>query len=304
MLVEDEFKRRRRALAQQLRNHRLERGFSGYVLADKSGISQSKISKIERERLTPSVADVTSLAEALRLSADMTARLRLQARDLATEWVEIRSESGALQAECAQQRMKEIELIAQTIEVFAIHAVPSLLQIENYTRALFESSLRLDHEPQDLNRHVVLRKERQAQLADYKKQYRFLLLESALRVTYGSGETLRRQVVHLMNMRQPNVELRVLPFDVPTPINPYTTFAIIDGRLAVNELPTSDVYVQGELDVLEYRKVFDQIWEAALAGDSLQQLLECVEFSLRQYDATTGAFVPSDTDEPVHEHSR
>lgn len=73
-------------LAATLKKLRQQSGLTGDRLAARCNISQSKISKIENGKLTPSLVDVEQILRALEVPAPIAQEMRSLARIANTEW--------------------------------------------------------------------------------------------------------------------------------------------------------------------------------------------------------------------------
>jgi transcriptional regulator with XRE-family HTH domain len=82
---------RRNDLAHALRELRQRAGLTGDRLAARSGMSQSKISKIETGRVLPSLADVERLLTALNAQSGLVDEIYTLARVANTEYADLRA---------------------------------------------------------------------------------------------------------------------------------------------------------------------------------------------------------------------
>jgi hypothetical protein len=108
-------------------------------------------------------------------------------------------------------RFLQYEASASIIRQVTLGVVPGLLQIEEYTRALFDS---YRTSPDVADKWVESRQERQTlfERADPPETF-FVLDESVLRRTVGGPRVMAHQIDHLVAMsRRPDVSLQVLPF--------------------------------------------------------------------------------------------
>jgi transcriptional regulator with XRE-family HTH domain len=266
----DEFERRRFQLAGNLRSLRKTANVSGYELGKRAGLSQSKISKIERARVTPSEDDVRKMAKALRLSPEVTADLRRQARGLHLAWTG-HAELLADERKSQQARYGEAEDAAHLIETCTI-AFPALLQTPRYAEQALRAA-RVWWKLPELDQQLVLRMQRQALLYDVSRTFRFLVMESAFRLVYGSADILDEQLLWLEEIAsRPNIEIRCVPEFGPQLRMLSCVFSLFDRNTVVLELPSSDLTLREPEDVLVYARLFDAMWDqsepcASGAGD-------------------------------------
>ena len=120
-------------LATELRQLRIAAGLAGIEAGRRTGISQSKISKIENRVLRPSPEDVRALCRAYAASPGQEARLVKLAESLRTEAVEPRRVTLSRGALNMQQRIRRIEESATLLRSFQPCMVIGLLQTDPHS---------------------------------------------------------------------------------------------------------------------------------------------------------------------------
>lgn len=194
-------------LGSQLRRLREGRGISAQEAAKTIRGSESKISRIELGRNAVREIDVADLLTLYGVT-DLDEReqmlsLASQANrpgwwyrynDILPSWF---------------QAYIGLEEAAQSIRVYEVQFIPGLLQTEAYATAV----LALGDIPADeMERHVVLRKERQRRFLNGELRLWALLDEEALRRPVGSREILRAQLAHLLTASESrNLVLQIIP---------------------------------------------------------------------------------------------
>lgn len=267
----DDFAERRSALAARLRTLRLEVGLSGSSLGVRAGMSQSKISKIELGRLTPSDRDVAAILRALNLDDLVSASLLAEARSVALEWRRRVAAGASLGASDSREHYEDVEQAATSLDVFSPLAVPTLLK----TPASIAEMLRISTFWRGNTAQVEWVMRRQAQLYNETKRYRFLVLESTLKLTYGSNAIRADQVRFLLSFfPRPNAELRVLRAASPLPRNPVGEFVVLDDEAVGVEVPSGQMILRNPVEVAYYVESFQSLWEIAVSGDEVGELLE------------------------------
>ncbi|MFJ2645825.1 helix-turn-helix transcriptional regulator [Streptomyces sp. NPDC087420] len=111
------------------------------------------------------------------------------------------------------RRRMELEARARTIDEYAGHLVPGLVQTEDYARAVFRLG---DPEltPEQVEERVAARMGRQALLGAVPAPYLSVILDEAvLRRTIGAPEVMRAQLEALLRLADnPRGIVQVLPF--------------------------------------------------------------------------------------------
>ncbi len=269
-----------RRLAAGLRALRLDVGLSTTALAGILDWSQSKVSKTELGRTTPTPADVEAWCVATGAAAgirDDLVRLAEQAAHQAVEW---RRELAPGRRR-KQQDIQRLEAAASVVRVFSPDVVVGLAQIRPYAEAVFRLGRRLDAPDAEPNESVVeARLARRSVLADHRKQFHLLMGETALHRQLVSPRVLRRQLEHLVHLAaQANVVMGVIPFAGPERVHQYHGFAVLgepgvdDEALVLAETVTRGVTVRSPEEVAEYVAHFKGLRQGAVEGEQLAALL-------------------------------
>jgi transcriptional regulator with XRE-family HTH domain len=252
----------RSTFAVEFRHARNVRGLSGRQLAELTGVSQAKISRIENGKALPSPDEIRSLLEHLRADLDTERRLSRSLRK--TSLVEPFSmpESGWLATRDSIAR-------ASNYIALCTRSVPAIVQIPEYTRALFEMNLPKEEQAVALRTRV----EWQAGIPFAKTRYRVVVTMHALRRAMVSREIYRKQIERLLSPLPSNVELRLIDDDVDT----YSedTFYVLDNRVACIELGHARVLQLGNRpDVKSMQQIFESFWQRAVPFESAHETLK------------------------------
>ncbi|SFC72604.1 Helix-turn-helix domain-containing protein [Streptomyces aidingensis] len=212
-------------------------------------MSQSKISKIETGRITPSLVDVERILYALDASPQLVSDVMALARMANTEWQDKRS-SWRRGLEKRQAELAALEKDSTELRYFLPSMITGLLATPDYIRAS------LSHSPGDISRTVTKKLERQAVLYEQSKKFIFLLTEQAVRWNIVPAAATMVQLDRLSTLsRLPHVTLGVIPLGAQIPRGPLNTFTIYDNRLATAEIFTGRIIFQDPRDVEQYRKI-------------------------------------------------
>jgi transcriptional regulator with XRE-family HTH domain len=180
-------------LGSQLRRLREGRDISAHDAAVAIRASESKISRIELGRNAVREIDVADLLSLYgvtnRAEREQLLSLASQANrpgwwyrfnDILPTWF---------------QAYIGLEEAAESIRLYEAQFIPGLLQTEEYASAVLGFG---DIPHDEMERHVVLRKERQRRFADGQLRLWVILDEETLRRPVGDARVMRRQLEHLL----------------------------------------------------------------------------------------------------------
>ena len=242
---------------------RRERGLTGAQLAGRVGMSQPKISRIERDHGTSDPGDVGVVARALgadeALAQELTERAE-RAQGRMVEWLPVIPTLAG-----RQRTVADWEAASDVLRNFEPVLLAGLLQTSGYARAVlraFQGLHQLDaDQPSDqvVRAAVTARVKRQEVLADQTKTFRFVFTEAVLRYEVCPPEQMLAQISALQDLaaRQDNVILGVIPDGVEVDVPPLHGFTLYDDRMLVIDIFSTGLSSRGRSDVATYRHVFD-----------------------------------------------
>ena len=269
----------RAQLARQLRALRQAAGLGGIEAGRRAGISQSKISKLERGLLLPQVADVEALCRVYGAAPEDREELLGLVASLRSDAVEPARVILARGAYRLQQRIGQLEASVSLLRSFQPCMVIGLLQTEAYARVVFSSTLT----GQDLERAVAARRKRQAVLHDERKQLVLVMSEGALRWQAGSPAIMIEQLQAIAEAtRLPTVRVGVVPYSTPMPVFPRHGWHIYDSDAVIVGTETGTATITDPDDVADYERLFGVIEERAAFGDAACGVLERVADDYRR----------------------
>lgn len=250
----------REQLGSRLRQLRTRAGLSGDALASRTGLSQSKISRVETGRSLPSVEEVRAWAAATDTTDEELAELAALVEQVATTATSWRVLQRLGLAE-KQREIAELERQAKRILTFQPVVIPGLLQVPDYARRVMAMGYAGEADP----RAVAARLERQSILYDDSKRFEFLITEGALRWRPGDMN-MRPQIDRLISAANlANVTLGIVPFDqAPTVfLNQFVLWELPDESLVTVETYSAELTVTDAADVARYREVWRRLSETA-----------------------------------------
>jgi transcriptional regulator with XRE-family HTH domain len=174
-----------------------------------------------------------------------------------------------------------LEGAAALLRSYEPHFVPGLLQTEDYARGVLKAGAIGQTRPEDIERHVALRMQRQALLtrADAPRIWA-VMDETALRRAIGGPEVMRAQIDKLLQATKlPNVTLQVIPFASGPHPGTYGPFVLF--RFAMPELPdmvyseylTGAVYLDARSEVATHLEVMDRMAAQAATAHRTKEIL-------------------------------
>ncbi|MEU6476200.1 helix-turn-helix transcriptional regulator [Streptomyces sp. NPDC047017] len=278
-----DYQRAREELGRQLREMRLESAegrLTGAQLAQRLGWQQSKISKLENGRQTPTDDDLRAWAEAVGRPA-VFPELRARLRGFESH---IRSWQRQLSAGHAPVQETWNTLVSNTTTMHALSgaAVNGMLHTADYARHIFERHAALRKSPKDADAAVRARMKRQEWLYRPGKRLNLIMPESVLWARICPPETLAAQLDRLLGVvGMDTVRLGILPLEGALPLALGNSFNMLDDRLVVVEDWHAELWLDDAETIALYRRVWDTFAESAVFGAEAQQVIARVRRSLK-----------------------
>ncbi|MEU1286576.1 helix-turn-helix transcriptional regulator [Kitasatospora sp. NPDC005856] len=174
----------------------------------------------------------------------------------------------------------EMEHHASSLSILNSTFIPGLLQTPEYAAAVFE---RLPPQyRQEAEVRKAFRIRRQQIFVDHPKPYSAFLHESALRMQFGGPEVLRDQLRSVLeNSERSGVEIRVIPFSVPTYTGSGESLYLARGP--VPELDTVQIdlshgpkFVHTQAELASYRRIKEETAAIALGLDESRDFIRAL----------------------------
>lgn len=274
-----------RRLGLTLRGRRLDVGLTGQQLAERTGLSQSTVSRIELGQAIPSLADVDRWADVTESSGDQHAELRRLVENAAVETISWRRTVHRGLPKL-QEDVRELEAVSASILNFQPVIIPGLLQTADYARRLVQSGYP-DGRP-DVSAAIAARLDRQAILYDERRHLEFVIAEAALRWRLGPPPVMLAQLDRIASIATlPNVAIGIIPQAAEVMAWHIHGFAILDNRQGASpivrvETLTTGLSIADPDDVERYRQAFRLLREVAVFGDRAELLIQEVMTDLRR----------------------
>ncbi|WP_149185069.1 helix-turn-helix transcriptional regulator [Streptomyces sp. TRM49041] len=176
-----------------------------------------------------------------------------------------------------------LEGAAGLIRAYEPHFVPGLLQTEDYARAVLRAGAVGEVRPDDIERHVALRMERQSLLTRTDPPRFWVIMDETVlrRRPPGAGPALMRaQLDRLVEAAElPHVTLQVAEFATGHHPGTYGPFVLF--RFAMPELPdmvyseylTGAVYLDARPEVASHLEVMDRMAAQAATAQRTKEIL-------------------------------
>jgi transcriptional regulator with XRE-family HTH domain len=239
-------------------------------------MSQSKISRLERNKLAPTAVDVELILRALDVEPDSIATITNLAYKAATEFQTDRHFEQAGWAH-KQQEMRTLEDASSEIRFFLPAMLAGLLQTKEYTLRAIRQAVPVGG---DLSSVIPTLAERKKTLRSGACHFQFILTESAVRWPYLEPQLLSQQMRHLIELSLlPTVSIGIIPLvGKIVEQGPMNTFVIYDRRLVSIEISSGEVSLIHPRNIAYHLELFDYFAKQALSEKESRQLLhELVE---------------------------
>ncbi|MFD9592269.1 helix-turn-helix domain-containing protein [Kitasatospora sp. NPDC059973] len=263
----------KQALGQRLRDIRRDSGLSARALAIAAGWHESKCSKIQSGRVTPTESDLRAWT-AICGVPDQAADLIATARNIEGMYVEWRRlERAGLTR--AQESVRPLFERTRRFRMYQSWVVPGLLQTAAYTHAVLSTIVSLRGTPDDVDAAVTVRMERQKVLHTGDHRFAVLIEESVLRTVIGTPDILVGQLGHLITVGSlPSVSLGVIPLGSTRNAGwPVESFTVYDDTQVNVELVSAHLTITQPAEISEYGQAFSDLARIAVYGADARSLI-------------------------------
>ncbi|MEU6536483.1 helix-turn-helix transcriptional regulator [Streptomyces sp. NPDC047000] len=256
-------------LGGRLRVLRTEAGLTGAVLAQRAGVGQPTVSKVETGRMVPSAEVLDRLTRALGLGEPTVREVRdLLAAVLTAVDSDQPAGSGTAFATAVDEEVRSARLVRS----FQCVVLPAMLQSAEYARHVFASEP--NSTPEVVGRAVAGRVERQSVLYEPGRESVFVLTEAVLRTWPGTPELMLAQLDRLLAVESlSTVRLGVIPWRRPVPVLPRHGFTLCDRRAVVVETFNGERVSVDAAELAAYEETFERFERAAVFGGEVRELL-------------------------------
>ncbi|ROO84242.1 helix-turn-helix protein [Actinocorallia herbida] len=270
----------RQALADRLREIRLDAGLTAVALATAAGWDRTRVSKIEHgvRAATPEVIRIWCRACAAEERVeDLLAELRT-AEGVYVEWK--RTQRAGLR----RLQIAKVPLYERTghLRVYASQVIPGMLQTRGYAAALLTSITERFGTPDDVAQAVEARLARQRVMRAPGHTYTFVLEEAVLYYGHGGPAAMREQLDRLLDVvGMPRVAVLVIPMNADRARQwVLETFILYDADRVDVELLSAEVAVTTPTEVARYEAAFTDLGAIAVRDEEARALIARARDSL------------------------
>jgi transcriptional regulator with XRE-family HTH domain len=273
----------RRRLGIELREHREAAGKTLDDVAEATGWSDSKVSRIENGRIAVTWGDVSDLLDLYGVTdAAVRDPLITLAREARKQgwwhvFVDLLNKPYATYI--------GLEGAAAMVSVFEPLSVPGQLQTEAYTRAVTQTTTR-DLSDSDIDRLVEVRMRRQESLFgdDDPPRLNIVIDEAVLRREVGGPAVMHEQLQRLIDLaRHPRVRLQILAFVQGAHVGMSGSFTVFrfpeptrDPDIAFADTVAGSLFLERPGEVKATRDAFDELTAQALSREDSLDLLATI----------------------------
>lgn len=248
-------------------------GLTGRALATSCGWHESKVSRIENGKTSPSADDVRLWADrcnAVNQTPDLIAALEA-IEGMFVEWR--RMERTGLRR--AQQAVLPLWERTRRFRTYSPWLVPGAVQTESYTRAVLRGTSARRGLPDDVEDAVKVRAERLKLLHEGNRTFAVLIEEAVLRNVIGGSDVMAGQLGHLLTVGElPSVSLGILPLDIErTAMPPVEDFWIFDDQQVNVELISGYLTITQPGEVAMYADAFARLADLAVVGAPARRIV-------------------------------
>ena len=266
--------RARQALADRLREVRLDAGLTARALSAAAGWHEAKTSRIEHAQTAPSDTDIRIWCEICSADGQMRDLIAASraADSMWTEWR--RLERPGLRR--AQEAVVPLWEHTRQFRIYSPCLIPGPVQTADYIQALLRAIReRRPNRIDDIEDAVRVRIAKQHVTYEADRRFTILLEENTLRHRIGGPDILRDQLRHLLAAASmPSVALGIIPFLTDrSPLRPVEMFFLFDDAEVSVELVSGWLRITEPTEVAMYAEAFAKLAAMAVYGKNARGLI-------------------------------
>lgn len=260
------------ALGARLREIRKEAGLSGRQLAALAGWHFTKVSKLENGKQHPSDDDIRAWCQHCRAGQEITG-LIASARSVETMYTEWRRQMRAGLGRPQKARTPVYER-AKLFRIYEPGLIPGLFQTAEYATAIMTNVIGFYGIPDDLDKAVAARLERQHILYTGNRRFHIILEEQALQTRISSTQAMAGQLDRLITlMSLQRVSLGIIPATAERLTTTTAAFWIFDDDTVQVETVSAELTITQHREIALYAKKFDLLSRSAVTGTQARTLI-------------------------------
>ncbi|MFC5185663.1 helix-turn-helix domain-containing protein [Actinomadura harenae] len=266
----------KKAFGIKLRDLRLDADLTGRELAARSGMRNTKISRLEHGRQNPSEDDIRRWCGACGVP-HLIPELIAVLREIEQMWVEYRREMRAGQVHI-QSRSTPLYESTRLLRAYEANMVPGILQTHAYTVAVLTASARLHGVPLgDIEAAADARLSRQhlVTAGNGLNNYSFVIEHGVLEHGFGGRVVMAGQCDFLLQVtRLPNVALGIIPPWRERTVRAGEGFYLFDEQLVRSEMWSGGFRTRRAEELAFFVRLFAQLRGMAVYGEAARTLIE------------------------------
>ncbi len=263
----------RQALADRLREIRVQAGLTAQALAGGAGWHRTKVSKLEHGITSPSAADIQAWCRQCGVPGQMSELLHeLQAADsLWLDWR--RMERAGLKP--AQESVRDLYEHTKLFRFYSSQIIPGPVQTAAYVHGLLTALRDQRGLTDDVAEAVAERMDRQRSLFAGDHRFAIVLEEGTLHYRVGGPRVLAGQLRHLLTAASlPTMSLGIVPKNADRRVMwPVEMFFIFDDQQVNVELVSGYLTITQPREVAMYAKGFAELASSAVYGAEAKKLI-------------------------------
>lgn len=262
----------REALGLRLREIRRDAGLTQRRLSELSGWHESKTSRIEYGKQTPSDADLSAWCTHTG-TADQLPDLIATLRNIHAAYMEWRRVLSTGMRH-RQQVSVRLEGNAKALRWYEPMVFPGLMQTPDYAEGILRKCIDFYAIPDDIESAVASRIERQRVLYQGRRRFHFVVAEQALHTTVGDDEVMAGQLDRvLMLMGLPRIAFGIIPLAANYEAPAVHGFSMFDDQRVLVETISAELTITQPRELAIFEKMFTRLTEQAVYGDTARDLV-------------------------------
>jgi transcriptional regulator with XRE-family HTH domain len=278
---------KRLRLGAELRRARELGGLSGRQLAQRIGISQSKVSRAESGSALLSIPEVAAWASATGVSPDVASLLSALTEAAYTEvhnWGNTFRDRPHIQGD-----IQDLEKRACKVLTFQPSVVPGLLQTAEYARQVF-TMFQPPYPEAEVPEVLAARLDRQFALFAGSQRFEFLITEAALRWRPGPPALLQAQLDRIASLSTlDTVSIGLIPLSVEAVTNTSHGFVLFEmaehdesDAVVLVETIHANLVVNDPESIALYRARWSLLEQMAISGDEALAFLAALASDVKK----------------------
>lgn len=263
----------RQRVKRALRQFRERTPLSQGDVAKKLGWSLSKMQRIESAEVAVSQTDLRALLDVYgvddaRLVSDLSREAQTARRQ---RWVTPPEYREHLTA--GMRQLLQFESQATTIRAYQSFIIPGILQTPAVARTVLGwDNNNIDDDQRRVRYDIRMQRRRHVLEGPAAPQYSIILDEAVIKRHLGTPADMAELLESMTEVaRQPNVHIRILPFDRGARMGLVMPFQILglsgdpDDVVAYRESYDDDAFIDDPAAVRKLGEIFDELWNVALS---------------------------------------